>query len=160
MGVRELILWAALAPLAAGCNRAGDPGSGTPAGDKAPAPDTEKGRPGQPKRPNPADIGEVTEYLDQARVGRVRLALFDIHLAAEKYLTAEGDWPASLQALTQKSPGGGGPFLKPEELLDPWGRPFQFKIEEDAERVLFVAWSQGPDPSNSKGYIYRDVRKP
>jgi hypothetical protein len=37
-----------------------------------------------------------------------------------------GDWPQSLDALAAPQPKGGAAFVFPDDLIGPWGHPFQY----------------------------------
>jgi general secretion pathway protein G len=40
-----------------------------------------------------------------------------------------GEWPQSLEQLTQVDPvTGNPPYIKMEDMLDPWNRPFQYSV--------------------------------
>ena len=45
---------------------------------------------------------------------------------ATAYKIRYGDYPGSLDALTQPSPDGNAPPLEPEALVDPWGHQYQY----------------------------------
>src|SRR5947199_297957 len=38
----------------------------------------------------------------------------------------QGDYPPSLEALTEQQPNGGKPLLEPDAVLDPWGQPYGY----------------------------------
>jgi general secretion pathway protein G len=66
----------------------------------------------------------VFRYLDEAKSDTARASAASIATAIQAYEIKFG-MPDSLQALVTP-PDGSKPFISPEGLNDPWGRPFQF----------------------------------
>jgi type II secretion system (T2SS) protein G len=99
--------------------------------------------------------GEVFDYLDQAKIDRARSGCEQIEMAAKQYRFVHGDWPKSVDVLPETMGIDGKALIEKEELLDPWSRPYQFKVQgADGEQVKVVVWSQGSNPSDAKGFIY------
>ena len=98
----------------------------------------------------------VVDHLNDAKIDRARLSIFTIEQAAQKFFIANSEWPTELAALTT----GDKPLLKKDDLTDPWGRPFQFKVVVMGDLEQFVVWSQGPDPANPKGHVHKPGRAP
>jgi hypothetical protein len=46
--------------------------------------------------------------------------------AVKAYHVKHMQYPPALEALAQRQPDGGEPLCKPEALIDPWGKPFQY----------------------------------
>src|SRR4051812_17072355 len=65
-------------------------------------------------------------YLEDAKKDQARIQLQAPTTAVETYQVKNGDYPASLAALTQPQPDGSKPYLEPSALVDPWGRPYQY----------------------------------
>lgn len=64
---------------------------------------------------------------DEGNKARVKANVKSITDAAVIYKAQHnGMWPQSLQELTQRDADGHGPYLTPEGILDPWGRPYNF----------------------------------
>jgi hypothetical protein len=84
-----------------------------------------------------------------AKEGTLKLAA-----AIEAYKLNNGNYPAALKDLAAKQPLGGAALLKAEELIDPWGRPYEFDVKGlknngDCADV----WSRGPEPKDPKEVI-------
>jgi len=67
----------------------------------------------------------VFRYLDDARIDASRASASTIARAIQAYELRYGVAPESLQSLITP-PDGGKPFMEPQGLADPWGRPYQF----------------------------------
>jgi general secretion pathway protein G len=77
---------------------------------------------------------QVLRYLGKARTEAAKIQLNAIASALELYALDNGRYPpqqVGLTALVQAPPGAtrwNGPYLKkPEGLVDPWGRPYQYR---------------------------------
>lgn len=96
------------------------------------------------------------KYLDDAKkdVARtqVRTALTQ---AADAYYIKYGDYPQSLQSLTQPTPDGGKASLEPSALRDPWGREYQYAYpgQHHTSTGKPDIWSTGPRPGDPNGMI-------
>jgi len=64
-------------------------------------------------------------YLDQAKVNRAMLDCKTLTTVCETYKVKYGDFPQSLQQLVQP-PDGAAPYIAPDNLLDPWGHPYNY----------------------------------
>lgn len=83
---------------------------------------------------------QVLRYLGKARTDAARLQINAISSALELYALDNGGFPAQqvgLGALMQAPAGAprwSGPYLKKAEgLVDPWGRPYQYRIPGKAQ---------------------------
>lgn len=58
----------------------------------------------------------------------------------------QGAWPQSLQDLMLRDEEGRGPYIKSQEdLLDPWGQPYQFDVAGTRNNGLQPdVWTQNP----------------
>jgi type II secretion system protein G len=65
-------------------------------------------------------------YVDYSKKQAARTSAQAIGQAVEAYHAATGNWPQSLQELTQTSPAGLKATLRPENLIDPWGQQYQY----------------------------------
>jgi len=64
---------------------------------------------------------------DEGNKARVKANVKSITDAAVIYKAQHnGIWPQDLQTLTQKDAEGHGPYVQPEGILDPWGRPYNY----------------------------------
>jgi len=78
---------------------------------------------------------QVLRYLGKARTDAARLQINALSSALELYALDNGGFPAQqagLAALMQPPQGAqrwSGPYLKKAEgLVDPWGRPYQYRV--------------------------------
>lgn len=87
----------------------------------------------------------VMRYLDDAKKDAARIKATHLATVLSAYHTSKGDYPASLDGLLQ--PGDGGkPYLGPEEIVDPWGKTFQFDVNGPHNNGLRPdVWTQSPD---------------
>jgi general secretion pathway protein G len=67
----------------------------------------------------------VFRYLEDAKVGRAKADCATLAKAAQAYEIQFGQLPESLQQLVQ-TPDGRKPFVEPDALMDPWGKPYQY----------------------------------
>jgi general secretion pathway protein G len=65
-------------------------------------------------------------YLENAKRDRVKIDIKTLEQAVEAYYTRQGDYPPSLEALTQPAPDGTKATLEPDAILDPWRQPYQY----------------------------------
>jgi general secretion pathway protein G len=66
------------------------------------------------------------QRLEGAKTDMARTQANALASAAEQYYARNGEFPPSLEMLTQPQPDGSGAFFGPEKLLDPWNKPFQY----------------------------------
>lgn len=101
--------------------------------------------------PTPVGDGQVAFLADQARTEIHGLSDIIWLFAARK-----GEYPESLEAVTQDG------FLKnharTEVPLDPWGRPYRYERNSEAEGGG-VVWSQGPDEGDDTDDIRSDASR-
>ena len=78
---------------------------------------------------------QVLNYLGRARTETAKIQISAISSALELYALDNGGYPrpeAGLGALVQRpagTPRWNGPYLrKAEGLVDPWGRPYQYRV--------------------------------
>jgi hypothetical protein len=95
------------------------------------------------------------KYLDDAKKDRARVDVQTLSSTAEAYKLRFGDYPASLEVLTQPTPDGGIPYLDVAALLDPWNRPYQYAAEgtHNAHLGKCDIWSTGPRLNDPNGII-------
>ena len=83
----------------------------------------------------------VVGYLNKAKISACKSQLANISNAVQMY-ALDGDFPSSLQALTE---GAGAP-LKPKQLKDPWNQEFLYSYPaQDPKMREFDLSSKGPD---------------
>jgi hypothetical protein len=71
--------------------------------------------------PFPRPYRETAAEMETARARAKAIAS-----ATFQYYSYKDEFPPSLKALTLPQPNGVGPFLKPAELIDPWGKPYHY----------------------------------
>jgi general secretion pathway protein G len=78
---------------------------------------------------------QVIRYLGSARSDTAKAQLKNLESAVELYYLDTGTYPpaeAGLEALVAQPAGLGswkGPYLKKKEaLIDPWGKPYQYRV--------------------------------
>jgi general secretion pathway protein G len=95
---------------------------------------------------------QLMGYFGKAKAQSVQLQIENINTALEMYYMENGAYPSAnvgLKALVEAPadvPRWNGPYLKTaKNLLDPWGRPYQYAIADQGE---YSVYSLGP---NGKG---------
>jgi general secretion pathway protein G len=89
-------------------------------------------------------------YLANARIDRAKVDCKNLATAVEAYQAKIGQFPPSLQTLTQaqQDPNTGQVVratLEPASLMDPWGNPYQYDpndLDQNTGRIR--VWSKGP----------------
>jgi general secretion pathway protein G len=94
-------------------------------------------------------------YLDEAKVGQAKMGVRSLTTAVETYYIKYGDYPPSLQALTQRMQDGSPPYLEVSALLDPWSRPYHYtpQGQHHAQTGKPDIWSDGPPASGGANPI-------
>jgi general secretion pathway protein G len=64
--------------------------------------------------------------VDEAREGVAKGQIKAISNACEMYKLSNGDWPVTIEALTEMQPNGAPPLLKADAIVDPWGNPYGY----------------------------------
>jgi general secretion pathway protein G len=67
----------------------------------------------------------IFRYLDDAKINAAKAGVKAIERAAVGYQVNYNELPATLQQLLQP-PSGNKPYLEPEALNDPWGKPYNY----------------------------------
>ena len=90
---------------------------------------------------------QLMGYFGKAKTQSVQLQIENIGTALELYYMENGSYPSAsvgLKALVEappEAPRWNGPYLKKaKNLLDPWGRPYQYAISDGQYEV----YSLGP----------------
>jgi len=93
---------------------------------------------------------QLMGYFGKAKTQSAQMQIQNIGTALEMYYLENGTYPgetAGLKALveaTPEAPNWNGPYLKKtQNLLDPWGRPFQFVYP--ASNGSYDVFSLGPN---------------
>jgi general secretion pathway protein G len=104
----------------------------------------------------------VMEYFGRAKVDTAKLQVENIAAAMELHRLDVGRYPSAqegLQALVAPSgaPRWQGPYLQGGTVpLDPWGRPYRYRIPGTEGRA-FDVYSPGPSPESGDGAPARGV---
>jgi len=92
---------------------------------------------------------QLMGYFGKAKTQSVQLQIENIGTALELYYMENGAYPsasAGLKALVEappEAPRWNGPYLKKaKNLLDPWGRPYQYAYSGNGE---YEVYSLGPN---------------
>jgi type II secretory pathway pseudopilin PulG len=74
-------------------------------------------------------IGSLVVYksMDDARDAAARLGIAKIEEAVQAYKLRHGQFPASLQELTQRNEDGTPPYLEATDLIDPWANQYSYE---------------------------------
>jgi len=67
----------------------------------------------------------IMQRLEDAKLNTAKMGVDRVSKAVETYKLNYGEAPESLAVLTQAGQNG-GPYLKDEELVDPWNQPYQY----------------------------------
>jgi general secretion pathway protein G len=93
---------------------------------------------------------QLMGYFGKAKVQSVQLQIENIGTALEMYYMENGAYPSTstgLKALVEapsEAPRWNGPYLKKaKNLLDPWGRPYQYRYP--TANGEYEVYSLGPD---------------
>jgi type II secretion system protein G len=65
-------------------------------------------------------------YLESARIDRVKIDCKTLEQAVEAYNVKYGDYPPSLETLTQPDQTTGKAVLEHDAIYDPWRQPYQY----------------------------------
>jgi general secretion pathway protein G len=74
-------------------------------------------------------------YLEQARESTAKLQITHLSEAVEAYKVTEGEYPESLQALTQRTDSKAA-ALEAKDLLDPWQQPYVYEPQNLNQNTL------------------------
>jgi general secretion pathway protein G len=104
---------------------------------------------------------QLMGYFGKAKMQSVQLQIENIGTALEMYYMENGAYPSAsvgLKALveaTPEAPRWNGPYLKKaKNLLDPWGRPYQYNYPgSNGEYEVFSLGPTGKAVSASAGQV-------
>ncbi len=110
----------------------------------------------------------VKNQMDKARVNTAKAQITKLEGQLEFYRMDNGRYPSSAQgldALVNKPSGNpeprnyppGGYLRKADELLDPWGEPFQYESPGTRNSHAFDLWSLGADGQEGGEGIDGDI---
>src|SRR5258707_4830587 len=103
---------------------------------------------------------QLMGYFGKAKTQSVQIQIENIGTALEMYYMENGSYPSAsvgLKALveaTPEAPRWNGPYLKKaKNLLDPWGRPYQYTYS--AANGEYEVYSLGPSGKSAlKDYVW------
>jgi len=90
-----------------------------------------------------AGVGSFYVYqrFEEAKISRAKMDVRKLSSLVNTFrLNNEDQIPGNLQILTQQQPSGGDPMALPEEIIDPWSKPYQ--IESNGDK--FVIFTMSP----------------
>lgn len=87
-----------------------------------------------------------SKSLDDAKASAAKVQCKVLSDAVEAYKIKNGDYPASLQALTQPEPDGSRASLDPDALRTPWGGQYMYD-------------PSGPNNGGNKPDIWAETRQ-
>jgi general secretion pathway protein G len=91
----------------------------------------------------------VFAYLDSSKEKAAQLQIRNIETAVVNYKMDHGSFPDSLQVLTVPQDGKAA-YLEQKDLMDPWGRQFQYDQSKPSPKGYPLISSQGANPGSSK----------
>ncbi len=93
-------------------------------------------------------------WLDRrAKESAARVGVANIQEAVKAFKLSQGEFPPDLEALT-RPPDGKAPPLKPDDLTDPWGRPYVYERDNlNPSTGTPRIYSRGADPDNPDDII-------
>lgn len=106
---------------------------------------------------------QLMGYFGKAKTQSVQLQIENIGTALELYYMENGSYPSTsvgLKGLVEASPEAprwNGPYLKKaKNLLDPWGRPYQYSVSDGQYEVYSLGASgKAKAASAREGYGLR-----
>jgi len=97
-----------------------------------------------------AGIGiAVFRYMDTGKEGAAKMQIKNIETAVMNFQLEHKQWPENLQILTQPTDGKAA-SLKQKDLVDPWGRPYEYHPENLSPTGEPLILSRGVNPGQSK----------
>jgi len=67
----------------------------------------------------------LLQRYEEAKISRAKIDVEGLAGQVETYKLNNGDYPASIDALTAAQPSGGSPLVPPDKVRDPWGKVYQ-----------------------------------
>jgi general secretion pathway protein G len=91
----------------------------------------------------------MMRYLEMAKVNTAKARANTISTAVEAFNLQMGNYPTTLQELTQPSSGMKA-FLEPKDIIDPWGKPYQYDpaVQSATGKVKISTVYNGQEISN------------
>jgi general secretion pathway protein G len=90
-----------------------------------------------------AGVGSFYVYqrFEEAKVSRAKMDVRKLAGLVNTFrLNNNDEIPGNLQVLTQQQPSGGDPLALPDEVMDPWSKPYQIEVSGDK----FVIFTMSP----------------
>jgi len=66
----------------------------------------------------------VIQQYEASKVSKAKIDCQSLSAQVEAYKLGNGDYPNSIDALSQSQPNGQGPLVPPDKTRDPWGKPY------------------------------------
>jgi general secretion pathway protein G len=67
----------------------------------------------------------VLQSYEEAKLSRAKIDAEGLSSKVEEYKLKNDQYPATIEALTQQQPAGGGPLVPADKIRDPWGKVYQ-----------------------------------
>jgi hypothetical protein len=80
---------------------------------------------------------DIAGRLEEAKVSKARLDAKGLAELSRIYRLNNDSYPPDIASLTKQDPGGSAALTTKDKTIDPWGKPYQIRIEED-EIVVFT----------------------
>ncbi len=98
----------------------------------------------------------IIQRYEDAKISFAKTRARDIEAKIGTYYVNNGVYPQNgIQDLVVTQPNGMQPLLPQEAVLDPWGKPFQVTLEQDAQGtdrvIVFTVSPRGQRISNLAG---------
>jgi len=88
-----------------------------------------------------AGVGSFYVYqrFEEAKISRAKMDVRKLAQHVNTFrLNNEDQIPQNLAALTQQQPNGGDPLALPDEIMDPWSKPYQIELVGGDKFVIFT----------------------
>lgn len=67
----------------------------------------------------------LMQRYEESKLSRAKIDALALSGQVETFKLNNGDYPQSIEQLTQQQPMGGSPLVPIEKTRDPWGKPYQ-----------------------------------
>jgi general secretion pathway protein G len=67
----------------------------------------------------------LLQRYEDAKVSRAKIDCEQLAAAADTYRLNNGQYPTSIEQLTQTQPNGSSAIVPPDKITDPWGKPYR-----------------------------------
>jgi general secretion pathway protein G len=88
----------------------------------------------------------LLQRYEEAKISRAKMDVRGLAGQLEQFKLKYGDYPPTIEALAQPQ-AGDAPMVRPDAIIDPWGKPYQFQPPDGAttfEAVVIANTPKGP----------------